>query len=503
VNLATVLEMAAGGYADRTATISEDGEVSYATLLARVQARAAWLQRQAEETGAPNVAYLGLSGDRFVELLLAVAWSGLTFVPLNYRAKAPELASLLDPFRPALVVYEEQYEAKAQACAAAGDRLTRVETAADNGATLGTYAMDGERVAIVLHTSGTTSRPKAVLLRHRHLCSYIFGAVEFGSASSGETALVCVPPYHIAGIMGVLTPLYAGRRMAFLPQFEPHEWLRTAARHEVTHAFVVPTMLGRILDAIEEDPALAPSGLRHVAYGGGPIHLAVVERALRLLPEVDFVNAYGLTETSSTVSVLAPEDHRRALASGDPGVRARLGSAGRALPGIHLRIIGEDGEDLPPGEVGVITIAGAQVSAHYHGADDPPPRFATGDLGYLDDEGYLFIAGRSDDVIIRGGENISPGEVEDVLARHPMVAGVAVVGVPDEEWGQRVVAFLEVRGAEQPTAEELEAWARRSLAGFKVPASFVFVDELPRTDTGKVIRRRLQHGNVDEAASPA
>ena len=503
MNLATVLEMAAGGYGDRTALVSDDGEVSYAQLLARVQARAAWLRRRAEETGAQNVAYLGLSGERFVELLVAAAWSGLAFVPLNYRATAPELAPLLDPFRPALLVYEERYEAKAQACAGSGDRLERAETAAGQDATLDTYPMDGEQLAVVLHTSGTTSRPKAVLLRHRHLCSYIFGAVEFASAGSGETALVCVPPYHIAGIMGVLTPLYAGRRMAFLPQFEPREWLRTAGAHGVTHAFVVPTMLGRILDAIEEDPALVPSPLRHVAYGGGPIHLAVVERALRLLPDVDFVNAYGLTETSSTVAVLAPEDHRRALASRDPGVRARLGSVGRALPGIQLRIVGEDGEELAAGEVGVITIAGAQVSAHYHGSEGPPPRFATGDLGYLDDEGYLFIAGRSDDVIIRGGENISPGEIEDVLARHPMVAGVAVVGVPDEEWGQRVVAFLEARGAEHPAAEELAAWARRSLAGFKVPGSFVFVDELPRTDTGKVIRRRLRQGNVDEAASRA
>jgi acyl-CoA synthetase (AMP-forming)/AMP-acid ligase II len=180
-------------------------------------------------------------------------------------------------------------------------------------------------------------------------------------------------------------------------------------------------------------------------------------------------------------------------------VRARLGSVGRPLPGIDLRVVDEHGGDAAPGEVGAITIAGAQVSAHYHGREAPPQRFATGDLGYLDEAGYLFIAGRSDDVIIRGGENISPGEIEDALARHPAIASAAVVGVPDEEWGQRVVAFLEPRGDERPGHEELTAWARRSLAGFKVPASFEFVDALPRTDTGKVLRTRLRQAHEPAA----
>jgi acyl-CoA synthetase (AMP-forming)/AMP-acid ligase II len=485
VNLATVIEMAAQGYGDRSAIVAGDREVSAAGLLDRVRRRAARLR----EHGAGHVAYVGLSGPAFVEHLLAAAWAGLPFLPLNYRSGGEELAPLLDPFRPVVVVHDERYEDKARAC---GDRLVRSDEPADDAAPGGDpYAVDPEQLAIVLHTSGTTSAPKAVLLRHRHLCSYIFSTVEFASAGPGETALVSVPPYHIAGIMGVLTPLYSGRRIVVLPQFKPDDWLRTAQVHAVTHAFVVPTMLSRILDALDADPGLLPGSLRHIAYGGGPIHLAVVERALRTFPDVDFVNAYGLTETSSTVALLGPEDHRVAIASRDPGVRARLGSVGRPLPGIEIAILGEDGEPLPPGQVGVIAIAGAQVSGQYHGRDAPPDRFSTGDLGHLDEAGYLFIGGRSDDVIIRGGENISPGEIEEVLARHPAVAGVAVVGVPDEEWGQRVVGFIEPRGAE-PSAEELTAWARRSLAGFKVPEAFRFVDELPRTDTGKVLRTRLR-----------
>jgi acyl-CoA synthetase (AMP-forming)/AMP-acid ligase II len=256
-------------------------------------------------------------------------------------------------------------------------------------------------------------------------------------------------------------------------------------------------MLGRILDALQADPSLHPPMLRHLAYGGGPIHLAVVERALGLLPEVDFVNAYGLTETSSTVALLTPQDHRAAIASSDAAIRARLGSVGRPLPGIRVRIIGDDGHEVRTGEPGAITLSGAQVSAHYHGREAPSGGFATGDLGHVDGDGYLFIHGRSDDVIIRGGENISPGEIEDVLARHPAVAVAAVVGVADEEWGQRVVAFLEPRGPERPDHDELVAWTRGSLAGFKVPDSFHFVDQLPRTDTGKVLRTRLRQEHLD------
>jgi acyl-CoA synthetase (AMP-forming)/AMP-acid ligase II len=498
MNLATVIEMAGNGYGDRVALVDGERELSYARLLERVATRGGSLRERAERTGAGHVGYLGVAGAGFVEHMLAAAWAGLPFVPLNYRTKPAELAPLLDPFRPVLLAHDQRYRQQADACAGAGDRLvaTDADTAAEENEH-SPYALDGERIAIVLHTSGTTSRPKAVLLRHRHLCSYIFGTVEFASAGPDETALVSVPTYHIAGVMGVLTPIYSGRRIVFLPQFDPEAWLATAQLHAVTHAFVVPTMLARILDALAASPALRPAALRHIAYGGGPIHRAVVERALSLLPEVDFVNAYGLTETSSTVALLGPDDHRRAMASSESHVRARLGSVGRPLPGVDVRIFGEDGREAAAGEVGAVTIAGAQVSAHYHGADAPPDRFATGDLGYLDDDGYLFIAGRSDDVIIRGGENISPGEIEDALARHPAVAAAAVVGVPDEEWGQRVVAFLEPRGDDRPDQDELHAFARLSLAGFKVPEAFAFVDELPRTDTGKVLRNRLRSDYLD------
>ena len=375
-------EMAADALGERGAIVTAKQEISYGELAERVKRRAAFISRSC----AGHVAYLGLSGASFVEHLLAAAWAGVPFVPLNYRTKPEELAPLLEPFRPLLFLHDDMYSDKARACASEGDTLVDTDDTLADEPTAEPYGVDGEQIAVILHTSGTTSKPKAVLLRHKHLCSYIFGVVDFASAAPDETAIVTTPPYHIAGIMGVLTPLYSGRRMHFLPQFDPRAWLEAATSYGATHAFVVPTMLARIVDVLEAEPSLLPSTMRHIAYGGGPIHLSLVERTLRLLPDVDFVNAYGLTETSSTVALLGPEDHRVALASSDPEVRARLGSVGRALPGIEVRIVDEEGTELPAGEVGTIAIGGAQVSAQYHGSEAPSGDFTTGDLGYVDSE---------------------------------------------------------------------------------------------------------------------
>ena len=180
---------------------------------------------------------------------------------------------------------------------------------------------------MLLFTSGTTSEPKAAVLRHRHLVSYIISSVEFLGCSPDEAQLVCVPPYHIAGVAAVLSSLYSGRRIMYLPTFDAAEWVRVATEERITHAMVVPTMLGRILDAVESSGAALPA-LRHLSYGGGRMPFELVERVLRDLPQVDLVNAYGLTETSSTIAMLTPDDHREAFASSDPAVRARLGSVG-------------------------------------------------------------------------------------------------------------------------------------------------------------------------------
>jgi acyl-CoA synthetase (AMP-forming)/AMP-acid ligase II len=372
-------------------------------------------------------------------------------------------------------------------------------------------ADEDDPVAVALYTSGTTAAPKAALLRHRHLLAYVLNTVEFGSGD-GDAALVAVPPYHVAGLANLLTNLYAGRRLVYLAGFDATTWLATVRRERVTHALLVPTMLARVvaeLDRGGEHSGGTPT-LRSLAYGGARMPLPVLEAALRLFPGTGFVNAYGLTETTSSVAVLSPEDHRDALTSADPVVRRRLGSVGRPLPGIEFQIRGEDGEPAGPGVPGLIFVRGDQISGEYggtadrgtaghgvsdHGAVDGEGWFATRDRGWLDAGGYLFIEGRADDTIIRGGENIAPAEIEDVLLAYPGITEAAVLGMPDPEWGQRLVAVVVGEGDPQ----EIRQWVRERLRSSKTPAEIVFRAELPKTETGKLLRRVLQ-SELDQGA---
>ena len=223
--------------------------------------------------------------------------------------------------------------------------------------------------------------------------------------------------------------------------------------------------------------------------------LPVIERALELFPTVEFTNAYGLTETSSTIALLGPEEHRKAAASGDAAVRRRLASVGRALPGVEIDVRDEEGKPLAPGAPGEVYARGPQVSGEYLGRASqlgPQGWLATRDGGFLDEEGYLFLQGRIDDVIVRGGENLSPGEIEDVLLEHPSVAECAVVGIADIEWGEAVAAVVVLAEGAGAAEDELRAWVRERLRSSRVPSRVVFRRELPYNETGKLLRRVLR-----------
>jgi acyl-CoA synthetase (AMP-forming)/AMP-acid ligase II len=347
---------------------------------------------------------------------------------------------------------------------------------------------------VLLFTSGTTGEPKAAVLRHRHLTSYVLESVEFLGAGEDEATLVSVPPYHIAGIAGVLSAVWSGRRLVYLPQFTPEAWVERAAAESITHAMVVPTMLGRILDVLADRGEKLPA-LQHLSYGGGRMPSATVERALELLPHVGFVNAYGLTETSSTVSVLTPADHRAAVSATETHVRARLGSVGQPLPHLEVEIRGPAGEPLPPDTHGEIWVRGEQVSGEYLGRTsvvNAEGWLTTNDGGWLDADGYLFVEGRFDDVIVRGGENLSPGEIEEVLVLHEAVADAAVIGVPDTEWGEAVAAVVVLADGHSATDVELRQWVASRLRSTRAPGLIVFRAELPYSETGKLLRRQLK-----------
>jgi acyl-CoA synthetase (AMP-forming)/AMP-acid ligase II len=220
----------------------------------------------------------------------------------------------------------------------------------------------------------------------------------------------------------------------------------------------------------------------------------VLERALAAFPQVGFTNAYGLTETSSTVAVLGPADHRAALDSDEPATRARLGSVGRAVPGVEIAVRDADGRLLAAGQTGEILVRGAQVSGHYLGSGSALTEdgwFPTRDQGRLDAAGYLFVEGRADDTIIRGGENIAPAEIEEVILDHPAVRECVVVGLPDEEWGERIAAFIVAATPSVPGVEEIRDFVRARLRGSRTPDEVHFIAEIPATATGKVLRREL------------
>jgi acyl-CoA synthetase (AMP-forming)/AMP-acid ligase II len=476
VNLAMLLEMVADGLGDRVAIGTRDDGVTYA----RVRELAAAVPGHLAAGSATTLALADHTGPIVPVALFGAAWAGASYAPLNYRLPEAALARLVEQVQPAVLVDPPT--------------ATRwLDTPATDGMTA--FPDEPERPAILLFTSGTSAAPKAAVLRHEHLLSYIFNTVEFAAADEDEAVLLAVPPFHVAGVAAVLSSTYAGRRIVPLPAFSAEAWLELARREQVTHAFVVPTMLARIVSVMDADPDARVPSLRHLAYGGARMPLPVLERALELFPDTGFVNAYGLTETSSTVAVLGPDDHRAAWASADPVLRKRLESAGRPVPGIEVRIVDADGTDVGREEPGQILVRGAQVSGGYVGVAsqrDDDGWLRTGDVGYVDGDGYLFIGGRADDVIIRGGENIAPAEIEDVLLRHPSVASAAAVGVPDLEWGERVAAMITLRPGADIPVEEIVMWAREELGSLKAPQTIAVREELPHTATGKVIRRQVR-----------
>jgi len=353
---------------------------------------------------------------------------------------------------------------------------------------------DGGEIAVHLFTSGTTGKPKAAVLRHENLVSYILGTVEFASAEEGDCSLISVPPYHIAGISQVLSATYAGRRIAFLENFEARAWLDLAAAERVTNAFVVPTMLVRIIDELGNG-SWDLSALKGISFGGGKMPVAVIERAMALLPRVDFTNAYGLTETSATICILTPEHHRIAAASDEPHIRRRLGSVGRAIATVEIEVRDDDGAVLPPGVPGLIHARGAQVAGEYVGTGstlDADGWFLTRDRGFLDDDGFLFLEGRDDDVIVRGGENISPGEIEDVLLEHPAIQDAAAVAVADETWGEAIGVAIVVQPGQAVSEDAVVDWVRARLRSSRVPSVVRFRAELPYNEMGKVLRRVIR-----------
>ncbi|NMG32429.1 class I adenylate-forming enzyme family protein [Aromatoleum evansii] len=494
MNIVMALEMAAECHPDRIAVTSGTNSLTYGALLRAARTAGA----QVRDSGCRHLGLLDINSLAAPVAIFAAAYAGVPYVPMNYRLTRPELEGLLARIEPAFLVAAPAYVdglsmPAGNRVVSGGDFLALAQSDAPPVTEAPGAPSD---VAVQLFTSGTTGAPKAAVLRHENLMSYILGTVDFAGADEADAALVAVPPYHIAGISAVLSSTYACRRMVQLPNFDGATWLDLCRKEAVTNAFVVPTMLSRViehLDATGESGALP--AMQAIAYGGGKMPPQVIEKAMAVWPAVDFTNAYGLTETSSTICLLGPDDHHLAFTSNDPEIRRRLHSVGKPIGTVEIAIRGADGRTLPAGEIGDVYVRGGQVSGEYLGVGsllDAEGWFPTRDRGCVDAYGFLYLDGRADDVIVRGGENISPGEIEDVLRLHPAVSDVAVVAMADEQWGEAVAAVVVPRSGAAPDTAELQDWVRQRLRSSRVPVAIRFREELPYNEMGKVLRRMLK-----------
>jgi long-chain acyl-CoA synthetase len=507
LRVADVIRNKARSRPDAVAIRHGDRAITYAELDDRSNRLANVLLDVGAGTGS-RIAHLDRSAPEVVELLAASSKIGAVAVPLNWRLATPELTAIVaDAGAPLLIAGPSFVDAASAAAAAVPQQLGIVAVGDDYEMRLafadasdpGGRGHAGDAV-LQMYTSGTSGVPKGVLTTHRNLAAATLN-VSSWRFDEASVSLTPLPTFHVGGIGWTYLGLSQGACTILVSEFDPEAVLDLLESARVTNAVLVPTML-RMLTSVPAAAERDFSALRSIAYGASPITTAVLKAALRTF-RCPLFGVYGLTETTGGVVQLEPEDH-------DPdGPREHLlRSAGRPRPWMQLRVVDpESGRELPAGTVGEVCLRGPNVMAGYANRPEetaaaltPDGWLRTGDGGYIDEDGYLFLTDRIKDMIVTGGENVFSVEVEEALSQHPAVAEVAVIGVPDERWGEAVKALVVVRPGAVTSADELVAFGRERLAGYKLPRLIDFVDELPRNPSGKVLKHELRAATAAAAA---
>jgi acyl-CoA synthetase (AMP-forming)/AMP-acid ligase II len=498
---------------DRDCMVFEGKRLTYAETNDRINRLANALNGLGVGKG-DRVGILNVNCNQYTEAYYAAAKVNAIFVPLDFRAKSDELSYMIGNAEVKILFVGNRYLEMINALL---PQLTTVkqcisidgesegmlyyENLLSSSSSDEVYSeIEDEDNTILMYTAGTTGRPKGVPMNHNAFASYILENVEPASPEIEERNLLTVPMYHVAGIQAMLAAIYGGRTIVLMRQFEVKEWMETVEREQVTRAMLVPTMLKWVIDDPEFEKYNLTS-LQVITYGAASMPFEVIKKAIEVMPWVRFINAFGQTETASTITTLGPEDH---VIDGtdeekEKKIKRLTSSIGRPLADVEVKIVDEEGNQVPSSEVGEILAKGPRIMTGYWRDEEktskaitPDGWLRTGDMGWMDEDGYIYLAGRGDDLIIRGGENISPEEVEDVLYAHPKIEEAALIGVPDPEWGQQPRAIVVLKEGESATPEEIVEFCRSRLAGFKRPRSVVFIDSLPRNQMGKVLKRVLR-----------
>ncbi|MBR0694576.1 fatty acid--CoA ligase [Bradyrhizobium lablabi] len=454
-----------------------------------------------------RIVYIGKNSDVYFELLMGAMKAGVVMAPVNWRLAGPEVAFIVEDCKAPVLFTGPEFIALVGSIRTKLPSVRTIITTEGGAAEWPDFVawrdaqsgddprvmIEPKDIAIQLYTSGTTGKPKGAMLSHANLLNLLqineADKPEWNRWTADDVSLVAMPIFHIGGSGWGVVGLYHGARAVIEREFDPTRVLDVFEQSGITKLFMVPAAMQFVV----RQPRARQvdfSRLKYMLYGASPIPAALLNECIEVF-QCGFVQMYGMTETTGTIVALPPEDHIEGL--------DRMRSAGKALPGVELAILDPDGRPLPPGEVGEIATRSGSNMVGYWNLPEATARtidgdgwLRTGDAGYMDSDGYLYIHDRIKDMIISGGENIYPAEVESAICDHPDVAEAAVIGIPDDKWGEAVKAVVVMKSGKSASAADIINFTRERIAGFKTPKSVDFIPALPRNPSGKILRRTLR-----------
>jgi fatty-acyl-CoA synthase len=455
-----------------------------------------------------RIAYYGKNSDHYFELMIGAMKAGAVLTPVNWRLARPEIAYIVRDSESVALFFGPEFAGAARQLVSKIPALSLVVSMEGNAEDTTNYvswrdaqrdtqpdiSIDEDTVAMQLYTSGTTGHPKGAMLSHRNFLDLRdetrYGAMpEWNQWSEDDVSLLAMPVFHIGGTGWGVFALYYGAKSVVARDFDPAAVLDFFERDRISKLFLVPAAMQFVVRH-PRARQVDYSSLKYLLYGASPIPAPLLKECMDVF-KCGFVQMYGMTETTGAIVVLPPEDHTAGS--------LRLLAAGKAMPGVDIVILDAEGNRLPPGEIGEIATRSLNNMTGYWRQPEATAKtvssdnwLRTGDAGYMDGDGYIYVQDRIKDMIISGGENIYPAEVESAVFGHPAVAEVAVIGVPDEKWGEAVKAIVVRKKDADVSGEDIIAWTRQKIAGYKTPKSVEFIDALPRNAAGKILRRQLR-----------